>query len=363
MNERGNKFLRNCDYYLGIPLVFLLGLVSRKRKFPSIRKNMAILATGAIGDSILLSAVIKDLMSHQLADNVTLFCTQSNRAVFTMFLPEVKMVSLPISNPFASIKIIRKQQFDLFVDFGPWPRINALLSRFSRSSFRVGFQSLGQHRHFIYDKAVRHSNTCHEIDNMRRIAESLGVSSHSLPALDKASPDESNSGIVLHMFPSGYKHHYKEWSTENWLILINKLTKLGYGITLTGGPLDEKAAFNVANLCHQKESIQVVAGKTSLRETAEILRKASLVLSVNTGIMHLAAALNQNVIALNGPTSPLRWGPLCDNKININATTKGAGCLHLGFEYDDEDPQSLDSIQPSQVLEHILDMLQESKKP
>ena len=58
-------------------------------------------------------------------------------------------------------------------------------------------------------------------------------------------------------------------------------------------------------------------------------------------------------ILLHGPTSPLRWGPLCNNNVDFIASTKGAGCLHLGFEYDKKDDKSLDSIDPSSVLNVI----------
>jgi len=52
-----------------------------------------------------------------------------------------------------------------------------------------------------------------------------------------------------------------------------------------------------------------LAGKTDLIELAAVLSRAALVVSVDTGPMHLAAALGRPVVAVFGPTNPVRTGP------------------------------------------------------
>lgn len=54
----------------------------------------------------------------------------------------------------------------------------------------------------------------------------------------------------------------------------------------------------------------VSAGQTTLRQLAAYLEQASLVVSNDTGILHVAAALRRPVVALYGPTSPALTGPL-----------------------------------------------------
>ena len=53
----------------------------------------------------------------------------------------------------------------------------------------------------------------------------------------------------------------------------------------------------------------MLAGRTTLPELAEVLRRASLAVTTDTGAMHLAAALGTPVAALFGPTAPWRTGP------------------------------------------------------
>lgn len=357
MGDRGNVLLRQLDRYVGIPLVFLAGLTVRKKSMPEKMGTVGILATAAIGDTLLMSAVLKDLFAAHRNTDFTIYCGATNRGTFEMALPGTTLVPIPVNNPLAAVREIRKKRFDLFIDFGPWPRLNSLLTYFSRSACTIGFQSIGQYRHYVYNIPVEHRNDCHELDNQRRLLIPLGIESHSLPTLGKAEPDRENPYVVVHMFPSGYMARYKEWSDSRWVKLIDGLTDKGWPVVLTGGPADLMPCERIASSCRKEELIDIRAGKTNLCQAGELLRKASLVISVNTGIMHMAAAYGQKLIALHGPTSVRRWGPVCEGAVNFTASTSSAGCLHLGFEYDIKDDRSLDTIDPELVLEKALALL------
>ncbi|OQX28701.1 MAG: hypothetical protein B0D92_07550 [Spirochaeta sp. LUC14_002_19_P3] len=361
MADRGNALLRFLDRVFGIPVVFFVGLFSRRRKVPENIESIGVLAIAAIGDTILLSAVLRDLQSALGEVKLTVFCSRGNSAAVQLSTEKISQIIIPVKNPLKAVRLIRQSRFDVFIDFGQWPRLNSLLSFASRSRCHIGFRTIGQYRHYGYDIAVAHRRDCHELDNFRRLLEPLDIESRSLPSLGTAEPDNSNPYIVVHIFPSGYKAHYKKWSDANWIKLIRELNRLGYKVLLTGSAADSSAAKRIAAACgtDSMESglIEVKAGSTSLAELATLLRKAQAVVSVNTGVMHLAAAYNQRLIALHGPTSVLRWGPLCEHKYNLTASTKSAGCLHLGFEYDRRDPRSMDTIHPDRVLEALRKLL------
>lgn len=357
MSDRGNSLLRLGDRYIGIPLVFLLGLFKKRKQQPREFTKVGILATAAIGDTLLISPVIKDFIKRYPNTDIVIYCGKTNREIFEMVLPTIKIITLPMGNPFKSIKIIKRMYFDLFFDFGPWPRINSLLSFFANAEYSVGFNSIKQYRHYVYNGVVSHLNTCHEIDNLRRLVSDFDIDSKSVPTLGKHTPDKTNSYVVVHMFPSGFKAYYKEWSDQKWITLINGLTEKNIMVYLTGAPKDIGVSERIYNKCINTDNIILLAGKTNIKDVGNILQKAALVVSVNTGIMHMAAAYNLPVIALHGPTSSLRWGPICDKKVNFEATTIGAGCLHLGFEYIKEDSMSLDSIDAKSVLHKVITLL------
>jgi 3-deoxy-D-manno-octulosonic-acid transferase/heptosyltransferase-1 len=66
-----------------------------------------------------------------------------------------------------------------------------------------------------------------------------------------------------------------------------------------------------------------VAGETTLRELAALYKEASLLLTTDSGPMHLAAAVGTPVVALFGPTSPERTGPYGAGHVVIR---KGLAC-------------------------------------
>ena len=107
------------------------------------------------------------------------------------------------------------------------------------------------------------------------------------------------------------------------------------GRALTGAPADREPSAAVAAALETRGArVENVAGRFRLRETVDVLAGAACVVSVNTGVMHLAAAAGVPTVALNGPTSSRRWGPLGPHVTNVDSELPGCGFLNLGFEYD-----------------------------
>ena len=232
MADRGNFFLRNVDFWIGIPLVRLAGFFKcRRRRRPDRSEihSIGVLATAAIGDTILLSAVLRDIKDAHPGAFMTFFAGGSNAGITGMICPQDKLIRLPVSNPLKSARIIRSAGvFDLWIDFGPWPRVNALLSVASRSRYSIGFRTPGQARHFAYDSVADHRSDRHEIDNLRALAAEAGVDSTGIPAIAPSwSDSDHDKTIAVHMIPGGYLSHYKEWSPDRWVRLLDGLTAGG----------------------------------------------------------------------------------------------------------------------------------------
>jgi ADP-heptose:LPS heptosyltransferase len=362
MAERGNSLLRWADYFLGVPLAFFLSLGKIKNpQLPPAQEihRIGLLATAAIGDTILLSAVLQDLKATYPHAELVFFAGGTNSTIARMCCPQDKIITLPVSRPDQAIRSIRQLgTFDLWIDFGPWPRINALLSAFAKARMTIGFRTPGQARHFVYDRAILHRNDQHELENLRDLVTAAGVHCERLPELQPTwSPQEVEDYVLLHMVPGGYLSEYKEWSPANWISLINGLTNKGYRVRLSGAPVDRAKTSRVAQACQNPQLVEDFAGQVRLPDLPNLLAKARLIISVNTGIMHMAAAVQAPLIALHGPTSVKRWGPVSDRAVNFESTSQSAGCLDLGFEYDREDKNSLDTISPISVLEKALEIL------
>jgi ADP-heptose:LPS heptosyltransferase len=222
------------------------------------------------------------------------------------------------------------------VDFGQWPRFDALLTLLSQALFTIGFKTRGQHRHYGYDVTVEHSSIVHEIENYRQLIRAIGVRTGNRPRLriSSASGLPTNNYAVFHLWPGGMLKKLKQWPCERWVHLIEEFAAWGTKVVLTGTRSDGSGNDAIID-CLQpcvRGYVSNVAG-VSLRETAAMLAQARLVVSVNTGVMHMAAALGVPLVALHGPTSSRRWGPIGERAIAIDSPLEGCGYLNLGWEH------------------------------
>jgi len=353
-SERGSKSLKFIDRYIGIPLVFLLGFFRKKRKIPKKFEKIALLKTAAIGDTTILTSIIKDIEDFNSNIKITLFTGSSNyefAKLLTKEFENLEIIKLPLKNPLKAVSIIRQYEFDVFLDFAPWPRLNAVFAFFSNSKYIVGFKTNAQYRHFVYDDIVIHSNKVHELENYKNIVRNIGIHKNNLPQINFIKKEINNKNIiVVHMFPGGAKSYLKEWPEEYWIKIINYLTENNNIVYLTGAKVDRDKAEQIKKLSNNKDKISVVAGEYTLEKTIRLLSKSKLVISVNTGIMHLASALKCNLIALHGPTSHKRWGPLNKNAISLQSNLECSPCLNLGFEYGCNENKCMRNIVVKEVI-------------
>lgn len=348
---RASRILPFIDRWLGIPLVFGLGCLRLRKSNRSLPEHpkIALLNTAAIGDTILISGVIDDLKERYPSSEITFFVGASNYEA-AMLIEGIKVVRIEVQNPWRSIQVIRSESFDLWIDFGQWPRINALYSYFAKAKFKIGFQTYGQYRHYVYD-ATAHHEKIHELDNFRKLIAILGIRGHHLPQIKKFSlSSKGNVKLALHCFAGGSGAALKQWPEKNWISLIDSLAQKGYRFVLTGGKGDRVRCEKIKEACLNRDCIEVAAGSLSLCETAKLLADSYCTISVDTGIMHLAAALGCRTLALHGPTSPNRWGGIGPRVVPITPSGAYRPFIHLGFEKGPLSFCSMDSISVEQVL-------------
>lgn len=362
--ERGNQLFRLLDRYLGILVIGILRPFKRKKSFGEKVHSVGILKTAAIGDTVLISAIAADLRKKYPAASIIFFAGGSNFEFAKTIKEFDEVILLPVNNPLKAARLIRQYQFDAFLDFGPWPRLDAILAFFSKSAFTAGFKTAGQHRHYLYDQTATHSNTQHEMENFRNLAGIIGLKSDSLPHLaadageSQGIVNEKRHFVVFHPWPGGVKSYLKEWPLQNWAELARRMMRFGYHVFITGAPADLEKSRQIVNLVEGgAASITSLAGKSSLSDTIALLSRADLMVSVNTGIMHIGAALDVPLIGLHGPTSPRRWGPLGKKSVVISARIPGCGYLNLGFEYPPDPPDCMGAITVEEVYERAKSIL------
>jgi heptosyltransferase III len=354
---RGDRRLRVLDATLGVGLLTAVGTLRRRRARPDDVRRIGLMKSTGIGDMILLSGVVKDVAAAFPEADTILFAGDDNRDV-AQLVEGVEVVALPMGEPWEAVRRLRARRLDVLADFGQWTRVEALCALLSRARYTIGFETPGQRRHYGFDETVRHAGDVHELENYRRLAARLGVESRSLPALSHdGSPVEAPERpfVVFHLWPGGYRSELKEWPLSSWRELARRLAARGYTILLTGSGADAERTEAFARSCNGiGESIESVAGRYRLSQLAGLLHRSSCVVSVNTGVMHLAAAAGAPTVALNGPTSEARWGPVGERAVSVNSDLPGCGYLNLGFEYDGRRTDCMRGISVDRVADAVL---------
>ena len=194
---------------------------------------------------------------------------------------------------------------------------NGVKHGYDRKSIREPIAS------FFYDKKYAISYQQHAVERIRQLfAQAL---SYPLPK------EKGDYGIARHFISTDSIEPYviffhattrdeKHWPEKEWRNLIEKLTALSIQIRLPWGNEEEKARAErlVSGLPHA-----MILPKLSLNELADQITNAKAVVSVDTGLAHLTAALDKPNITLYGATDPILIGCYGKNQHYLTANLMG----------------------------------------
>ncbi|USH02599.1 lipopolysaccharide heptosyltransferase II [Grimontia kaedaensis] len=121
----------------------------------------------------------------------------------------------------------------------------------------------------------------------------------------------------------------KRWPEEHYAKIAEQLILEGKQVCLFGGPKDRVVASNITN-CLPEELQKFcfnVAGETSLNDAVDMLAACETVFSNDSGLMHVAAAVNVNIVAIYGSSSPLYTPPLSEKVAIVNTDIDCRPCF------------------------------------
>ncbi len=161
--------------------------------------------------------------------------------------------------------------------------------------------------------------------------------------------------IVIHPMA---KWPTKQWPRENFVRLARTLTEQGASVIFTGSSADFAAIERITHSVPMSGRLLNLAGQTSLKELAALFFLSDLVLSTDTGPMHLAAAVKAPLLALFGPTAPWRTGPYGDGHVVLRKALTCSPC----FRKKCPTMECMKSLAVEEVLSAAIEKLSQGKK-
>lgn len=255
---------------------------------------------------------------------------------------------------------LREKKIDLALDLQGLFK-SAAIVYLSGAATRLGYCNMRELSQFVSRPVLGPHQAGHVVDRYLDVIRALGCEVNQPVRFPIQITDEevmSAEAIAVHaglrqgnryvVLAPGTNWPTKCWPVKHFAKLVDRLYQDQIISVLVGSNGDKRLSEDISQLA----SIPPVdlTGKTSLKQLAHIIRQADCFVGGDTGPMHLAVAVDIPVIALFGPTDPLRNGPYgVKNKVLL-ADRNCLGCWKRHCPYDEV---CLEVIEPEQVYQAV----------
>ena len=333
-------------------------------------KKILIIQTAFIGDVILTTPLIqaaktanKKAQIHIIVIPSTKNLLDKNHFVDKIIVYDKRNKDKGLKGFIRVVRQLKKEQYDLVISPHRSLR-SALIARLTGANKRTGFNtSAGS---FFYTDKIKYIKTVHEIDRNLSLVDGAGTAiADRQPKVFTDHTDIESVDRLLDAEKIGAKNNLiavapgsvwltKKWPEEYFAELVNKLSAKGFAVLLIGGEADLQDCRKIESAA--KGRVHNLAGKLTLRESAALLKKCKLLVSNDSGAMHLAVASGTKVVAIFGPTVPeFGFYPYGDKHTIIEHDLDCRPCgIHGGKKCPIGTHECMIAIKPATVLQSVL---------
>jgi len=322
--------LKKFDNVFGPAFVRFCSLLKRKKGYQAIAlpRNILIIRPGGIGDAVLLLPALNLLHKRLPFCRIFVLAEERNAGIFEA-IPYLK--GLFLYHRIKDLYNALQCDYDVVIDTEQWHRLSAVVAFLTKSSIRIGFAT--NERAELFDYAIAYSHNDYEVFSFLNLLEpiigkvkwELAKAFFHLPSKFKFKLDGKKPWIAIF---AGASIAERRWPKERFKEIALWLNKRGAKVVIVGGKQDIKTAdYIVGDISGHLN----MAGKLSLKETAQILAQVKLLLTTDSGIMHLAVAVGTPVVALFGPGIEKKWAPRDSRSIVINKNLPCSPCTKFGY--------------------------------
>lgn len=368
MKLHGNSWLKLIDKTINPLIVLLLGVVIPRKNPPLIIERILIINISVLGDSLLLVPLLQAIHRSFPSMSIDLLVAQENWPVYQYekFYRRIEIFSITRIPRYLMRAVL--QPYHAVVDTGQWVRLTACLTILFFRSWKVGFNTPGQRRHYGFDYPVPHLQGHWEFYQYSRLVSFLPLEWLSItPHLHY--PDQAVDQHILQLI---VEHHHrsklitihpgagnlnKTW--KYYYTLIHYLLKnTAYHIVVTGK--SEDRLIDYQTLRHPR--LLNLQDKTNLYTLNEVIKRSDLFICGNTGPLYLAAFEGKKVITIPGPVSDRQWFWPNPQEQCLKSERECYPCVFLGFEYQCPSGDCLKDVSLQVIIAGITRVLESTNQ-
>jgi len=336
-------------------------------------KKICVIHLNQVGDLVFSLPLLKALRENYPDSEIHSIVKPYLQELITDF-PCVDQIIIRNSGLKERLKLLRRVRqngYDLLISLSDSEEC-LFLTALSKARIKVGFS------HFPWDFSLdirERVEGHHGWYNNLKLLTRLGVNVEKRdyvgllvpPALEKDGRELAESlgsslqGNYVIISPgTSVRRRVKEWEGEKFAELII-LLKANYDLTpvLVGGKENRELSNEIVNIVKERdngENIDIVdlTGKIKLRDLCFFIRKASLFVGIDSGVMHLASSMDVPVVGIFGPSDPFYVGP--QNKQSLVVRQEEMSCIPCYLKGCKERTcmKELDVTKVLHACEHVL---------
>jgi lipopolysaccharide heptosyltransferase II len=304
-----------------------------------------------LGDAVMSSLAVRAIKQGRPDARVTIL-TRDKLADFWRSVPEVdEVIGVPDDAGVFKVAWSLRGRFDVAVLF-PNSARSALEVWLGGIRRRVGY--LGHNREWMLNQVIREPKKemrpRHHAARYLRIAEKVGAPSIPLSFPTAACP---SGPIRIGICPGAEYGGAKRWYPSRFRKMMQRVAaEIDCTFVIVGVGRDEPIARDLLNGFEGK--VENLVGRTSLRQLIDELRGMQLLVSNDTGTMHLAASLGVPTVALFGSTEPTLTRPLGADHVIIRHQVECSPCYQRECPIDF---RCMQAITPEEVADAVFDLV------
>lgn len=336
----------------------------------SVPSSLCLLRTSALGDVTHVIPVIRTLQAQAPGTRLTWIVGKLEHKLVGD-LPGVEFLIFDKSAGWRGLRDLRRQlagrRFDALLHMQVALRAN-LISAFVRAPLRIGYdaaRSKDLHGLFV-NRRIAERRGEHVLDAMASFLEPLGLKQTGV-RWDIPIPDSAEEFAMQHL-PGQAKtllvspcssHTLRNWLPERYAAVMDHAAARGWRVVLCGGPGAFEREFGDAVLAKCRDKPLDLIGKDTLKQFLALCRRAHLVLTPDSGPMHMANAVGTKVLGLHAASNPNRSGPYSDRRWCVDRYDaaarkyKGKPAAELPWGTKIEFPGVMELIETDAVVERF----------